>query len=68
MGEGLPRAFEAYAIAAINLMMSPYLPFGSDKVWIALGVEPTGWQAPDVTVGAKLGDPGPIFQKADLLR
>ncbi|MDH3426256.1 MAG: methionine--tRNA ligase [Acidimicrobiia bacterium] len=56
------------AIAAINLMMAPYLPFGADKVWLALGVEPSGWQAPEVEAGVKLGDPGPIFQKADLLR
>jgi len=56
-------------ISRLKTMLSPFLPFSSQKVCEYLGftgkVEDYGWQAQAVPAGQKLGEPKPLFVKLD---
>jgi methionyl-tRNA synthetase len=56
-------------IARLKTMLSPFLPFSSQKVHEYLGfngkVEDAGWQPQDVPPGQKLREPKPLFKKLD---
>lgn len=57
-------------IAAVAVMLAPYLPVTSGTVLDTLGVEVTGraprWAFPDVAAGTTLGPAVPLFAKVDL--
>jgi methionyl-tRNA synthetase len=56
-------------ISRLRIMMSPYLPFSSQKIHEYLGfegkLEDVGWQAQAVPAGQKLKEPKPLFTKLD---
>jgi methionyl-tRNA synthetase len=56
-------------ISRLKTMMSPYLPFSSQKVHEYLGfdgkIEDAGWQPQAVPAGQKLREPKPLFTKLD---
>jgi methionyl-tRNA synthetase len=56
-------------ISRLKTMMSPYLPFSSQRVHEYLGfdgkVEDFGWQPQIVVPGQKLREPRPLFTKLD---
>lgn len=56
------------ALSAINgtrVALSPFLPFSSAKLDTVLGT-PTGWKRDELTVGAPIERPSPLFQKVEL--
>jgi methionyl-tRNA synthetase len=56
-------------IARLKTMLSPFLPFSSQKVYEYLGyegnMESSGWEAKPVPPGQKLREPRPLFTKLD---
>jgi methionyl-tRNA synthetase len=56
-------------ISRLKIMLSPFLPFSSQKVHEYLGfsgkVEDAGWQPQAVPPGQRLGEPRPLFTKLD---
>jgi methionyl-tRNA synthetase len=56
-------------ISRLKTMLSPYLPFSSQKVHEYLGfdgkVEDAGWKPQPVAAGQKLREPKPLFTKLD---
>jgi methionyl-tRNA synthetase len=58
-----------HAITRLKTMLSPFLPFSSQKVHEYLGfsgkLEDSGWQAQPVPPGQKLREPKPLFTKLD---
>ncbi len=56
-------------ISRLKTMLSPFLPFSSQKVHEYLGfggkVEEAGWQPQPVPAGQKLSEPKPLFVKLD---
>ena len=56
-------------ISAIATLLQPFLPFTSPEAWRMLGhpgdIERAGWRRTDVTPGAPLPEPRPLFRKLD---
>ena len=56
-------------ISAIATLLQPFLPFTSPEAWRMLGhdgdIEGAGWLRTDVTPGAPLPEPRPLFRKLD---
>ena len=56
-------------ISAIATLLQPFLPFTSPEAWRMLGhdgdIERAGWRRADVTPGAPLPEPRPLFRKLD---
>lgn len=57
---------------ALAVMMSPFLPFASDKIWRMLGysdsVHKQKWESAldDIPAGQKLQSPVPVFKKVEI--
>ena len=56
-------------ISAIATLLQPFLPFTSPEAWRMVGhdsdIERAGWRRSDVTPGAPLPEPRPLFRKLD---
>jgi methionyl-tRNA synthetase len=56
-------------ISRLKTLLSPYIPFSSQKVYEYLGydgkIEDSGWQFQGVPPGQKLREPKPLFTKLD---
>jgi len=56
-------------IAQLKMLLSPFLPFSSQKVHEYLGydgkIEDYGWQWQELPPGQKLQEPKPLFKKLD---
>ncbi|MDX1510845.1 MAG: methionine--tRNA ligase [Nitriliruptorales bacterium] len=57
------------AIAAASIGLAPWLPFSTEQLRPALGLEAdvvgAGWARPEVPAGTRLGDLEPMFAKVD---
>jgi methionyl-tRNA synthetase len=57
------------AISALNVALSPYLPFTAEKLHGYLGNETplrdVGWKRPPTPTGRPLADAKPLFKKLD---
>ena len=53
------------AINGIRVMLSPFLPFSSEKLNEFLG-EPEGWQRIQLPVGLPIPKPEPLFEKVEI--
>ena len=55
------------ALAGIRVGFAPYLPFSSDSLGHLIGLGPVNeWSRPQLTIGAELGEPTPLFVKLDI--
>ena len=57
------------AIGALNVALSPYLPFTAQKLHGYLGnegpIQAVGWKRPPPPAGRPLADAKPLFKKLD---
>jgi methionyl-tRNA synthetase len=59
----------AHVVKALGSLLSPYLPFTSEKIWQMLGIEqqihksPWAAAAESLPAGHKIGKPEPLFKK-----
>jgi methionyl-tRNA synthetase len=59
-------------VNALSILMAPYLPFSSDKIWKKLGnknsVHSASWDDTfkEINIGFKLEKPKPLFKKLEL--
>ncbi len=56
-------------ISGLSTLLQPFMPFTSPKAWALVGntgdLDAAGWQRSEVTGGAALPEPAPLFVKLD---
>ena len=58
------------AISSLKVMMTPYLPFSSERLHVMLGYDGSAaeasWAVPEMIVNHQMNEPKPLFEKFDI--